>query len=358
MPHQMSKDTIPVRKGEELNLAALGEFLQENIKNLPGGPLEILQFSAGHSNLTYQIKKGNWEAVLRRPPLGPVAPKAHDMEREYKILSDLHPIFPTAPKPLLFSNNESIVGSPFFLMERKNGYVIDTSFPDGISVTDDLCRNLSEIMVDRLVELHSLDYRQTGLAHISKPAGFMERQVHGWIGRYERAQTDEIACLEQLKKWLINHIPQKHESTIIHYDYKFNNAMFNEDFTQMVGLFDWEMTTVGDPLADLGVAMGYWNQNDDSDLLIRGLGKAPITAVHDGFFTRKEFIDLYAKKSGRDITSFNFYLTFAYFKLAVIGQQIYYRYKKGQTTDPRFANFNYFVKNLLQHAASVADERY
>ncbi|MEH7076770.1 phosphotransferase family protein [Neobacillus drentensis] len=358
MPHQISKDTIPVRKGEELNLAALGEFLQENIKNLPGGPLEILQFSAGHSNLTYQIKKGNWEAVLRRPPLGPVAPKAHDMEREYKILSDLHPIFPTAPKPLLFSNNESIVGSPFFLMERKNGYVIDTSFPDGISVTDDLCRNLSEIMVDRLVELHSLDYRQTGLAHISKPAGFMERQVHGWIGRYERAQTDEIACLEQLKKWLINHIPQKHESTIIHYDYKFNNAMFNEDFTQMVGLFDWEMTTVGDPLADLGVAMGYWNQNDDSELLIRGLGKAPITAVHDGFFTRKEFIDLYAKKSGRDITSFNFYLTFAYFKLAVIGQQIYYRYKKGQTTDPRFANFNYFVKNLLQHAASVADERY
>ena len=358
MPHQMSKDTIPVRQGEELNLSVLDTYLQETIENLPGGPLEILQFSAGHSNLTYQIKKGKWEAVLRRPPLGPVAPKAHDMEREYKILSDLHPIFPVAPNPYLFCNNEKIVGSPFFLMERKNGIVIDTSFPEGITVSDDICRRLSEVMVEQLVELHAIDYKQTGLAAISKPEGFMERQVHGWIGRYERAKTDEIDCLEPLKKWLVDHTPKIHESTIIHYDYKFNNAMFNQNLTEMVGLFDWEMTTVGDPLADLGVAMGYWNQSDDSELLINGLGQAPVTAVHEGFFTRKEFIELYAKKSGRDVTNLNFYLTFAYFKLAVIGQQIYYRYKKGQTTDIRFANFNYFVKNLIQHAANVADKRF
>ncbi|WP_035445031.1 phosphotransferase family protein [Bacillus sp. UNC41MFS5] len=354
----MSKDTIPVRKGEELNLSVLDTFLQETIENLPVGPLEILQFSAGHSNLTYQIKKEKWEAVLRRPPLGPVAPKAHDMEREYKILSELHPIFPVAPKPYLFSNNEKIVGGPFFLMERKNGIVIDTSFPKEISISDDLCRRLSEVMVEQLVELHAIDYKQTGLAAIAKPDGFMERQVHGWIGRYERAKTDEIDCLEPLKKWLLDHTPKIHESTIIHYDYKFNNAMFNQSFTEMVGLFDWEMTTVGDPLADLGVAMGYWNQSNDSKLLINGLGKAPVTAVHEGFLTRKEFIELYAKKSGRDVTNFNFYLTFAYFKLAVIGQQIYYRYKKGQTSDTRFADFNYFVKNLIQHAANVADERF
>jgi aminoglycoside phosphotransferase (APT) family kinase protein len=270
----------------------------------------------------------------------------------------LHPIFPVAPKPYLFSDNETIVGSRFFLMERKNGIVIDTSFPDGIAITDDLCRHLSEVMVEQLVELHAIDYRETSLAEISKPDGFMERQVQGWIGRYERAKTDEIECLEHLKKWLVEHTPKKHESTIIHYDYKFNNAMFNENLSKMVGLFDWEMTTVGDPLADLGVAMGYWNQSDDSELLINGLGKAPVTAVHDGFLTRNEFIELYAKKSGRDVTNFNFYLTFAYFKLAVIGQQIYYRYKKGQTTDIRFANFNYFVKNLIQHAANVADERF
>jgi len=350
-------DTIPVREGEELDLIVLEKYLRENMESLLGGTLEILQFSAGHSNLTYQLKMGDWEAVLRRPPLGAVAPKAHDMEREFKILTELNPIFSVAPRPFLFSEDQTIVGSPFFLMERKNGIVIDTSFPEGVPVTKDLCRHLSVVMVEKLVELHAIDYKQTGLAEISKPEGFMERQVLGWIGRYERAKTEKIAVVESLKKWLVEHTPKKHESTIIHYDYKFNNAMFNDKLTEMVGLFDWEMTTVGDPLADLGVAMSYWNQSDDPELLINGLGKAPVTAVNEGFFTRKEFINLYAKKSGRDITNFNFYLTFAYFKLAVIGQQIYYRYKKGQTNDHRFANFNHFVNNLIMHAASIADEK-
>jgi len=357
MRRQMNKDTISVRKGEELDLIVLEKFLRENLESLPGNPLEILQFSAGHSNLTYQLKMGDWEAVLRRPPLGPVAPKAHDMEREFKILTELNPVFSVAPKPFLFSENQTIVGSPFFLMERKNGTVIDTSFPEEVDVRKELCQHLSEVMVEKLVELHAIDYKQTGLAEISKPEGFMERQVHGWISRYERAKTDEIAVVDSLKKWLVEHTPKKHESTIIHYDYKFNNAMFNKQLTEMVGLFDWEMTTVGDPLADLGVAMSYWNQNDDPELLINGLGKAPVTAEYEGFFTRNEFINLYAKKSGRDITNFNFYLTFAYFKLAVIGQQIYFRYKKGQTNDHRFANFNHFVKNLILHAANIADEK-
>ncbi|WHY75550.1 phosphotransferase family protein [Neobacillus sp. WH10] len=357
MCRQMNKDTISVRKGEELNLIVLEKFLRENLESLPENKLEILQFSAGHSNLTYQLKMGDWEAVLRRPPLGPVAPKAHDMEREFKILTELNPIFSVAPKPFLFSKNQTIVGSPFFLMERKNGTVIDTSFPEGADVRKELCQHLSKVMVEKLVELHAIDYKQTGLVEISKPEGFMERQVHGWISRYERAKTDEIAVVDSLKKWLIDHTPKKHESTIIHYDYKLNNTMFNKQFTEMVGLFDWEMTTVGDPLADLGVAMSYWNQSDDPELLINGLGKAPVTAEYEGFFTRNEFINLYAKKSGRDITNFNFYLTFAYFKLAVIGQQIYFRYKKGQTNDHRFANFNHFVKNLILHAANIAEEK-
>jgi len=354
MPRQMNKDTIPVRQGEELNLAILEKFLRENLETLPDGPLENLQFSAGHSNLTYQLKIGNWEAVLRRPPLGPVAPKAHDMEREYKILSMLHPIFPAAPKPLLFSNQQEIVGSPFFVMERKHGLVLDSSFPEEIKITKELCKRISEIMVEKLVELHSIDYKTTSLSAMSKPEGFMERQVHGWIGRYDRSKTDEILEVDLLKKWLVEHLPKQSDAAIIHYDFKLNNAMFNENFTEMVGLFDWEMATVGDPLADLGVTLSYWNQPDDPDLLIKGLGKAPITAVHEGFLTRNQFIELYAKKSGRDVDQLNFYLTFAYFKLAVIGQQIYYRYKKGQTNDKRFANFNYFVKNLIQHATNVA----
>jgi aminoglycoside phosphotransferase (APT) family kinase protein len=353
MPHQMSKDTSPVRKGEELDLAALEKFLRSNIENLPNSPLELLQFSAGHSNLTYQIKIGEWEVVLRRPPLGPLAPKAHDMEREFKIISELHPVFSVTPKPILFSEQEEIVGSPFFIMERKNGIVIDTSFPEGILVTKELCQQLSEVMVNKLVELHGINYKDTGLGAISKPEGFTERQVHSWIGRYERAKTDEIVVVESLKKWLAGNIPVQQTSAVIHYDYKFNNAMFNESLSEMVGLFDWEMTTVGDPLADLGVTMSYWNQADDPEELKKGLGKAPVT-VNDGFFTRKQFIELYAKKSGRDVTNMNFYLTFAYFKLAVICQQIYYRYKKGQTNDLRFAYFNDKAKMLIEHAARVA----
>ncbi|WP_195891881.1 phosphotransferase family protein [Neobacillus dielmonensis] len=356
MPHQMSKDTIPVRKGEELNLSVLESFLRRSIPQLPAGPLEILQFSAGHSNLTYQLKMGDWEAVLRRPPLGPVAPKAHDMEREYRILSELNPMFSAAPKPILFSNDKDIVGSTFFLMERKHGIVLDTSFPNGVEVTPELCRQISVIMVEKLAELHSINYKETGLTEISKPQGFMERQVHGWIGRYDRAKTDEIPEVDSLKRWLANHIPSYSEPAVIHYDYKLNNAMLNEDFTEMVGLFDWEMTTIGDPLADLGAALSYWNLPDDSELLKKGLGKDPVTAVHPGFFTRQEFIELYAKKTGRDVSNLHFYQTFAYFKLAVICQQIYYRYKRGQTSDPRFAGLNQFVKGLIQHATLIAEE--
>nr|WP_263326225.1 phosphotransferase family protein [Neobacillus sp. Marseille-Q6967] len=352
MPHQMSKDTIPVRKGEELNLAELEKFLREHIANLPNSPLEILQFSAGHSNLTYQIKVGEWEAVLRRPPLGPVAPKAHDMEREFKILSELNPVFSSAPKPWLFSNQPEIVGSPFFIMERKKGIVIDTAFPEDLPITKDLCQNLSKIMVEKLAELHAIDYKMTGLGEISKPQGFMERQVHGWIGRYDRAKTEEILVVEGLKKWLVDHIPVKYDSAIIHYDYKFNNMMFNDDLTEMVGLFDWEMATVGDPLADLGVALGYWIQSDDPEEFQKGMGSNLTT--REGFFTRQEFIELYAKKSGRDVTNMNFYLTFAYFKLAVICQQIYYRFKKGQTQDTRFASLNNKVKILIEHAVNIA----
>jgi aminoglycoside phosphotransferase (APT) family kinase protein len=343
------KDTIPVRKGEELNNSALESFLRGNIESIPVGELTVEQFGAGHSNLTYQLKIAEWTAVLRRPPLGPVAPKAHDMNREFRILSELYPVFQAAPRPYVYSEDESVVGSPFFIMERKNGVVLDTEFPDYISPTKDICRQLSEIMVDELVKLHDIDYTQTGLINMSQPEGFMERQVHGWISRYERSKTDEIREVEVLKEWMVKNIPKSQAPTVIHYDYKLNNAMFSDDLTRMVGLFDWEMTTVGDPLADLGAAMSYWIQSDDDEMLKRGLGKPPVT-VQEGFYTRDEFVEEYAKKSGRDVSTMNFYLTFAYFKLAVICQQIYYRYIKGQTNDQRFAKFNFTVKSLIQYA--------
>ncbi|MFD9624548.1 phosphotransferase family protein [Peribacillus muralis] len=349
----MVDDTIPVRPGEELEISVLENFLRNNVSDLPNEPLNLQQFSTGYSNLTYQLKIGEWEAVLRRPPLGPVAPKAHDMKREHHILSSIHPYFQAAPEPILFSDDESIVGAPFFLMERKHGLVIDGEFPEGVVPTLERCRKLSHIMVNRLAELHSIPYEKTGLVEISRPEGFIARQVHGWISRYERAKTDDIKELMPLITYLQQNIPKYSQTSIIHYDYKINNAMFNQDLTEMVGLFDWEMATVGDPLADLGVALSYWTESDDPELIKIGVGQASITTLK-GFLTRKEFIETYANRSGRDVSNIDFYVTFGYFKLAVILQQIYSRYKKGQTNDPRFSRLGKTVKSLLTHAANVA----
>nr|WP_220127319.1 phosphotransferase family protein [Halobacillus locisalis] len=331
---------------------AVESYVREHL-DVPVGELSVRQFGAGHSNLTYELSIGNWKAVLRRPPLGPVAPKAHDMEREYKVLQSLHPVFPLAPKPLLFNSGE-VLGAPFFIMERRSGLVYDTEFPESVPPTAALGQQISEEMVDRLVELHAIDYKKTALAEMVKPEGFMERQVHGWIKRYEQARTDDVVSGERLKRWLVEHIPDSDEASIIHYDYKLNNAMFDEDHpTEMVGLFDWEMTTVGDPLADLGAAMSYWMEADDPELLRTGLGKPPVT-VMEGFYTREQFLERYAEKSGRDLSAIHFYVTFAYFKLVGIVQQIYSRYKKGQTQDQRFAHMNVFVNALMEHAEKTA----
>ncbi|MFS0752750.1 phosphotransferase family protein [Oceanobacillus sp. 1P07AA] len=345
----MPAETIPVRHGEAIDHLALEKFLRKNIKDLPSEAITMKQFSAGRSNLTYLLRMGRWEAVLRRPPLGPVAPKAHDMGREYTILKEIHAHFSPAPKPLVYGD-ENVIGSPFFVMERKKGIVLDTDFPEGIQVTNELCRRVSENMVDTLVTLHQIDYKQTDLVNFTKPEGFLERQVHGWIKRYDRAKTDEINGVEQLKAWLIKHIPYSSETTIIHYDYKLNNLMFDDDFSEIVGLFDWEMTTVGDPLADLGVAMSYWTEANDSPLLKKEFDGKEVTTHYSGFFTRDEWIESYSKKSGRDVSNIHFYLTFAYFKLAVICQQIYYRWFQGQTNDQRFKDLNVYVKNLIMYA--------
>ncbi|WP_040229209.1 phosphotransferase family protein [Bhargavaea cecembensis] len=343
-------ETILVRQGEELDVGRLTSFIRDRLPEAPEGELEIRQFSAGHSNLTYLLRIGEWEAVLRRPPLGPVAPKAHDMGREYAVLNALNPVFEPAPKPYVFSDDETIIGSPFFIMERRTGIVLDTDFPENIPYTPDLGKKISRLMVDKLAELHGIDYRKTALAEMARPEGFMKRQVDGWIGRYERAKTDEVPGIVELMDYLAANVPTSGAPAVIHYDYKLNNAMFSPDFGEMTGLFDWEMTTVGDPLADVAAAMSYWIQADDPELLKKGLGKPPVTVL-DGFYTRKEFISAYAEKSGRDVSNIDYYLTFAYFKLAVICQQIYFRFKNGQTDDPRFAHFGKFVENLISHAS-------
>lgn len=356
MTNKRHIDTIPVRKGEELNEENLNAFLSENIEGLDAeAPLEITQFPAGASNLTYHIRKGSWEAVLRRPPLGPVAPKAHDMGREYTILKAIHPFFKQAPKAYLFTDNTEIIGSPFLLMERKYGYVIDAEYPEGITPTEEMNRHISEKMVDTLVQLHAIDYRKTEMKNMVKPEGFIERQVKGWIERYERSKTDEIPGVNELTKWLASRVPNSPSPTIIHYDFKLNNTMFDENFENVVGLFDWEMTTVGDPLADLGVMLGYWVQADDREEIKQN--RSTVTTL-PGFMTREEIVEAYAKKSGRDVSNIQFYLAFAYFKNAVIAQQIYYRYKRGQTQDERFATFNQHTFNLIQEARETASKKF
>ncbi|MCM3321542.1 phosphotransferase family protein [Cytobacillus kochii] len=349
----MTSDTIPIREGEGLDVHRLEQYLKANIDEIPNKPLEISQFSAGKSNLTYQLKVGNWEAVLRRPPMGPVAPKAHDMEREYKVLQEIHPFFNQAPKPFIYSDKE-LLGAPFFIMERKKGVVIDDSLtiPDGDSAYD-VGQRISQLMVNALVQLHDINYQKTKLKDMTRPAGFMQRQVDGWISRYHRSKTDEILGIDELTNWLESHLPHSEKTTIIHYDFKLNNSMFNQQLTRLIGVFDWEMSTVGDPLADLGVALSYWHEKGDSDLLKRGLGDESVT-TKPGFFTREEFIQAYALKSGTDVSQIHYYLTFAYFKLAVICQQIYYRWKRGQTKDERFSNLNLYVNNLIQHAVKTS----
>ena len=345
-------ETIKVREGEDFDLASVERYMREHIEGLPEGDLEVRQFPSGASNLTYLVKIGDWEGVLRRPPLGPVPPKAHDMGRESNILMKLHDAFPLAPKPYIFCDDESVMDAPFYAMERREGVVVDDEFPEGVEPTEELCSGISRMVADTLVELHAVDWQGAGLGELGRPEGFLERQVKGWISRYEKAKTDEIKEVEPLTNWLAQDVPESPPATIIHNDYKLNNLVLNpEDLTEVRAVLDWEMTTIGDPLFDLAVSLSYWIEEDDSQELKEVL---PTVTDTPGFWTRKEFIDYYAEKSGRDLSDMHWYMVFGYFKLAVILQQIYARWHNGQTKDERFATFNERVKNLILHAHGLS----
>jgi aminoglycoside phosphotransferase (APT) family kinase protein len=345
-------ETIEVREGEGFDLAAVERYMRERIEYLPEGELEVRQFPSGASNLTYLVKIGDWEGVLRRPPQGPLPPKAHDMGRESNLLMKLHEAFPLAPKPYFFTDDESIIGAPFYLMERRAGINVDDSFPEGVEPTEELCRGMSRMIAETLVELHAVDWREAGLEELGRPEGFLERQVKGWIGRYDKAKTEEVEEVEPLTEWISRDIPESPPATIIHNDYKLNNLILNpDDLTEVHAVVDWEMATIGDPLFDLAVSLSYWVEPGDSRELKEVL---PTVTDKPGFFTRKEFIDYYGERSGRDISDMHWYMVFGYFKLAVILQQIYARWYKGQTKDKRFANFNERVRNVILHAHELS----
>src|ERR671926_686198 len=347
-------ETIEIREGEDFDVAAVERYMRERIEDLPEGEPEVRQFPSGASNLTYLVKIEDWEGVLRRPPLGPVPPKAHDMGRESELLMRLHEAYPLAPRPYFFTDDESIIGAQFYVMELRQGVIVDDAFPEGVEPTEELCRGMSLMVADTLIELHAVDWKEAGLEDLGRPEGFLERQVKGWISRYDEAKTQEIEEVEPLTDWISQDIPESPPATIVHNDFKLNNLVLNpEDLTEARAVLDWEMTTIGDPLFDLAVSLSYWVEPGDSQELKKVL---PTVTDTPGFMARKEFIDYYAEKSGRDLSNMHWYMVFGYFKLAVILQQIYVRWHRGQTKDERFANFNERVRNVIIHAHELAQK--
>lgn len=351
----VSKDSVALRSGEELDLVALDRFLRESLPPAqfdPASELQLEQFPGGHSNLTYLVRYGTREFVLRRPPVGPVAPTAHDMPREYHLLSVINPCFPLAPKPVLLCEDERVIGVPFYLMERRRGFILRQSLSGPLQDDLGLRRRLSGTVVDTLVALHAVNIFDSGIVNIGKPEGLVRRQVTGWAKRWQRSKTGDLPEMDAVIRWLEERMPAESiDATIVHNDFKLDNLMLDEsDPTRVIAVLDWEMTTVGDPLIDLGLVLTYWTmKGGDEKSSLRAVTNAP------GWMTREEIIQRYEAKTGRDLSRIVFYETFARFKVAVVIQQIYFRYVQGQTQDERFRNLDVLVRALATEALELAN---
>lgn len=344
---------VQVRKGEELDAESVRAFLSDALPHVRGD-IAIKQFPGGYSNLTYLITVGDTELVLRRPPFGRKARTAHDMGREYRMLSALRPVFPYCPKPLVYTENESIIGCPFYVMERIKGIILRRDLPPGLTFSREQARRLCERLIDVHLELHAVDHRSIGLGDFAKPEGYVERQVVGWSDRYRAARTEDAPDFETVMGWIREKMPADTDRpTVIHNDYRFDNVVLDvNDPMRIVGVLDWEMATIGDPLMDLGNSICYWVEKDDPPemqlvrLMPPEMGNA---------FTRKDIVRRYEEKSGRQIAAYDFYYCFGLFRLAVIAQQIYYRSYHGQTTDERFKALVFAVRALENAARRVMD---
>lgn len=342
-----------VRPGEEIDMKAVEEFLRENIPGQIGG-LTIEQFPSGFSNLTYLIRMGSRDLVLRRPPLGRKAKTAHDMGREFRMLKALNPIFPLCPKPLVYTEDESVMGCPFYVMERIHGIILRKDLPNGLAFSEGKMRLLCENLLDVQCRLHAIDYRAIGLDSFGKAEGYVKRQIEGWSERYRGAWTQDAPTCETVMQWLHDRMPHDFErSSVIHNDYKFDNvALDPSNPLKIIGVLDWEMATIGDPLMDLGSSLAYWVQADDPDDM--QMMRTMPTHV-PGALTRHEMVMQYVEKTGIKLDNFDFYYCFGLFRLAVIAQQIYFRFYHGQTSDPRFKMLVHAVHSLERTARRVID---
>lgn len=349
-------DTRPVRASEQLEWSRLADYLRAELpKRIDGfdatAEMQVEQFPGGHSNLTYLLRFRSCELVLRRPPFGPVPPRAHDMARECRLLAAVHPLFPLAPRPYLLCDDLSVAGFVFYVMERRRGIVIRDEEPPDFS---GLRRGVSEAMVDTLADLHAVDVAKHGLDALGKPAGFVARQIRGWTERWHGAKTSEVPQMEQLATWLEARIPPDPPApALVHGDYKLDNVILGAAAPhRLVAVLDWEMSAIGDPLVDLGILLCYWvhvagESRDDA--------VATVT-TRPGWFTRDAILERYATRAKRPVDNIALYEIFAVFKLAVVLQQIYARYVRGQTDDPRFASLGERVALLAGKAASLVEE--
>lgn len=339
----MNPDTAAIRTGEEIDVSKLTRYLRSHFVDSTD-TVTVEQFPAGSSNLTYLVRNGDDEYVLRRPPFGNTVKTAHDMRREFDVLSRLSTVYAPAPNPVLFCDDESVIGSEFYLMERRRGLIIRGRSPEALETSETLQRNVCGSFIANLATLHSLDYAASGLGDLGHPDGYCRRQVEGWTKRYFTAKTDEWPALEDAIAWLGANIPTESAASLVHNDYKFDNVMLDpDDLTRITAVLDWEMVTVGDPLMDLGTTLGYWMSRGDGEQML-SMPFNPRVLMEN--VPRAELVEMYRQASGRDVNNILFYYVFGTFKIAVIAQQIYARYVKGFTRDERFATFDSFVAAL------------
>jgi aminoglycoside phosphotransferase (APT) family kinase protein len=320
---------------EALHIPRLYEFLRTHLdRTVDSTDFSVERFPQGYSNLTYLLHFGQQELVLRRPPIGANVKSGHDMAREYKLLTNLYPIYPKVPRALLYSDDLSILGAPFYIMERVKGVIIQKEPPAGTTLSPTLIEQLSRAFVDNMVVIHGLDYTKTDLKSFARSGSYVERQITGWLDRYAKAKTDDLPTVERVGRWLADHSVSDSSSSLIHNDYKYDNLMLDaSDLSRIVAVLDWEMATIGDPLMDLGTTLAYWIQADDP----AELQAASMGITHwPGNFSRSQLVHEYALRSGREVKNIVFYYVYGLFKNIVIIQQIYARYKKGVASDPRF----------------------
>ncbi len=342
-------EPTPVRPEASFDVAALAAWLRAREPGLDAEP-ELLQFGRGYSNLTYLVRFGTRELVVRRAPPGVNIKSAHDMGREFRILSALSPVWPKVPRPVAHCEDAAVIGTPFYVMERVRGVILRAKLPDGLVLDAPTMRRVSEASCDTLAEIHKLDWRAAGLGDLGKPEGYIERQVRGWSERWRKARTDDVPDIEKLGAWLEQHRPPESGATLVHNDFKYDNVVLAPELTGVRAVLDWEMATIGDPLMDLGTALGYWVDASDPpvfQVMIFGPTNLP------GNLTRVEFAERWSRATGRDASDALFYYAFALFKLAVVAQQLYKRYVEGLTKEARYSVMLAGVQ-ALGNAALVA----